>query len=43
MHASLLLVAESYKDRESQIVGNVFHENHTFSLLLKPYMRLADK
>lgn len=42
VHASLMLVAQSYKDREKDLVQQVY-ENHTFSLLLKPYMRLANK
>ena len=42
VHASLLLVAKSYKDRESDMTQQVY-ANPTFSLLLKPYMRLASK
>ena len=42
VHASLMLVAQSYKDREKDLVQQVY-ENPTFSLLLKPYMRLANK
>ena len=42
VHASLMLVAKSYKDRESDMMQEA-HENKTFSLLLKPYARLADK
>ena len=41
VHASLMLVAQSYKDREKDLVQQVY-ANPTFSLLLKPYMRLAD-
>jgi hypothetical protein len=40
VHASLMLVAKSYKDRESDMVQEA-HENKTFCLLLKPYMRLT--
>ena len=40
VHASLMLVAQSYKDREKDLVQQVY-ANPTFSLLLKPYMRLA--
>jgi Phage QLRG family, putative DNA packaging. len=40
VHASLLLVAKGYKDRESDLVQET-HDNKTFSFLLKPYMRLA--
>jgi hypothetical protein len=40
VHASLMLVAQSYKDREKDLVQQV-NANPTFSLLLKPYMRLA--
>ena len=40
VHASLLLVASSYKDREKDLVQQVY-ANPTFSILLKPYMRLA--
>lgn len=40
VHASLLLVASSYKDREKDLVQQVY-ANPTFSFLLKPYMRLA--
>ena len=39
VHASLLLVAKSYKDRESDMTQQVY-ANPTFSLLLKPYMKL---
>ena len=42
VHASLMLVASAYKDREKDLVQQV-NANPTFSLLLKPYMRLADK
>ena len=42
VHASLMLVTQSYKDREKDLVQQVY-ENPTFSLLLKPYMRLANK
>ena len=38
-HASLMLVASSYKDREKDLTQEV-HSNPTFSLLLKPYMKL---
>jgi uncharacterized phage protein (predicted DNA packaging) len=38
--ASLMLVASLYKDREKDLVQEA-HENKTFSLLLKPYMRLT--
>ena len=38
-HASLMLVASSYKDRENDLTQEV-HSNPTFSLLLKPYMKL---
>ena len=41
VHASLMLVAQSYKDREKDLVQQVY-ENPTFSLLLKPYMRLSN-
>ena len=40
VHASLMLVAQSYKDREKDLVQQV-NANPTFSLLLKPYMRLT--
>ena len=40
VHASLMLVASAYKDREKDLVMEV-HANPTFSLLLKPYVRLA--
>ena len=40
VHASLMLVASAYKDREKDLVQQV-NANPTFSLLLKPYMRLA--
>lgn len=40
VHASLLLVAQSYKDREKDLAQHL-EANPTFSLLLKPYMRLA--
>lgn len=39
-HASLMLVASLYKDREKDLVQEV-HANATFSFLLKPYMRLT--
>ena len=39
-HASLMLVASLYKDREKDLVQQV-NANPTFSFLLKPYMRLA--
>lgn len=42
VHASLMLVAKGYKDRESDMVQEA-HENKTFCLLIKPYARLADK
>ena len=42
VHASLMLVAKGYKDRESDMMQEA-HENKTFCLLLKPYARLADK
>ena len=38
-HASLMLVASAYKDREKELVQQVY-SNPTFSLLLKPYMKL---
>ena len=38
--ASLMLVASLYKDREKDLVQEV-HNNTTFALLMKPYMRLA--
>lgn len=38
-HASLMLVASSYKEREKDLTQEV-HNNPTFSLLLKPYMKL---
>ena len=40
VHASLMLVASAYKDREKDLVQQM-NANPTFSLLLKPYMRLA--
>lgn len=40
-HSSLMLVTSLYKDREKELSQEV-HNNPTFSLLLKPYMRLAD-
>ena len=40
VHASLMLIAQSYKDREKDLVQQV-NANPTFSLLLKPYMRLT--
>ena len=40
VHASLMLVASAYKDREKELVQQLCN-NPTFSLLLKPYMRLA--
>ena len=42
IHASLLLVASAYKDREKDLVQQT-HDNKTFELMLKPYMRLASK
>lgn len=42
VHASLMLAAKGYKDREIDIVQEAY-ENKTFCLLLKPYARLADK
>ena len=39
VHASLLLVASAYKDREKDLLQEA-HTNPTFSLLLKPYMKL---
>ena len=42
VHASLLLVAACYKDRESTVQQQIY-ANPTFSLLLKPYMILTDK
>ena len=38
-HASLMLVASLYKDREKDLVQEA-HANTTFALLLKPYMKL---
>lgn len=40
-HSSLMLVTSLYKDREKDLSWEV-HNNPTFSLLLKPYVRLAD-
>lgn len=40
-HSSLMLVTSLYKDREKDLSFEV-HNNPTFSLLLKPYVRLAD-
>ena len=40
IHATLMLAASAYKDRETQIMGNIYHENPTFEFLLKPYMKL---
>ena len=40
-HSSLMLVTSLYKDREKDLSLEV-HNNPTFSLLLKPYVRLAD-
>lgn len=40
IHASLLLVASAYKDREKDLVQQT-HDNKTFELMLKPYMRLT--
>lgn len=37
---SLMLVASLYKDREKDLVQDA-HDNKTFALLLKPYMRLV--
>lgn len=37
--ATLMLVASLYKDREKDLVQEA-HENKTFCLLLKPYMKL---
>lgn len=37
---SLMLVASLYKDREKDLVQEA-HDNKTFALLLKPYMRLV--
>ena len=37
VHASLMLVASSYKDREKDLTQEV-HSNPTFSLLLKPLL-----
>ena len=39
-HCSLMLVSSLYKDREKDLAQEV-HNNPTFALLLKPYMRLA--
>jgi hypothetical protein len=33
-------VANSYKDREAQIVGNLYHDNPVFEFLIKPYCKL---
>ena len=41
-HSSLMLVTSLYKDREKDLVQEV-HSNPSFAILLKPYMRLADK
>ena len=40
-HATLLLVAKAYKDRESDLVQQVY-DNKTLTFLLKPYARLTD-
>ena len=40
IQATLLLVANSYKDREAQIVGNLYHDNPVFEFLIKPYCKL---
>ena len=42
VHSSLMLVASAYKDREKDLSQQLY-SNSTFSILLKPYMRLADK
>ena len=42
VHSSLMLVASAYKDREKDLSQQLY-SNTTFSILLKPYMRLADK
>ena len=39
IHASLMLVASVYKDREKDLVQEA-HENPTFGILVKPYMKL---
>lgn len=38
--SSLMLVSSLYKDREKDLAQEV-HDNPTFSLLLKPYIRLS--
>ena len=41
IHASLLLVELSYTQRSPVSQQNLYY-NHTFDMLIKPYMKLAD-
>lgn len=43
VHASLMLVDLSYQNRSPISSQNMYQVPYTFDLLLKPYMRLADK
>ena len=41
VHASLLIVAQSYQHREPQTVQNLYAVHNSFDMMVKPYMRLA--
>ena len=43
VHATLMLVDLSYQNRSPVGPQNMYQVPYTFDLLLKPYMRLADK
>lgn len=43
VHASLLLVSESYQHREPISAQNLYMVPYAFDRMVKPYMRLADK
>lgn len=41
VHASLLLVAQSYQNRETVSMQNMYTVPYAFDMMVKPYMKLA--
>lgn len=41
VHASLLLVAQSYQNRESVSMQNLYTVPYAFDMMVKPYMKLT--
>ena len=42
IHASLLLVSQSYQNRESVSTQNLYTVPYAFDMMVKPYMKLSD-